>query len=127
MAVREGEDRQLGGQSEKLLTLQETARRLDITPDDVDLLIREGKLTAFKLGGEVLRFRSSDVERLWDEMHGLHLHAPIYVEKSRAQMTGEARKPQNPVDKFADFLYFNDFYIIGVLVILTLLAIIFAL
>ena len=102
MAVREDKDRQLGGQSEKLLTLEEASRRLKLSPDDVEGMVRSGKLAAFRLGGDILRFRAMDIEAIGNRTTG-------------------------PVDRFADFLYFNDFYIVGALVILTLLAIIFTL
>ena len=113
MAVRESEDRQLGSQSEKLVTLAEAARRLDLSPADVEGMIRAGKLSAFRLGGDILRFRSSDVDALRKT-----------AERPRSNPVPTKR---GAVDRFTDFLYFNDFYIVGILIILTLLAVVFAL
>ena len=107
MAVRESENRRVGGGPEKLLTLEEAARRLGIPADDVEAMVKNGKLQAFRLGGALLRFRLQDVEAVRQK----------------------PKRPPSPVpqDRLLDFLYYNDFYLIALLVILTLLALIFAL
>ncbi len=128
MAVREGESRQLGSQSEKFLTLEEAAKRLDLPTDVVESMVRSGKLPSFRLGGDILRLKASDVEAV---RAGLAWPKPDFktaVAKSvPAPAAREPVSPPGPVDRFADFLYYNDFYIVGLLIILTLVAIIFAL
>ncbi len=125
MAVREGENRQLGSQSEKLLTLEEAAKRLDLPADDVESMVRSGKLSSFRLGGNILRLKSSDVEAARAEL--ARLKAVSETAAVKPVLARESSAPAGPVDRFADFLYYNDFYIVGLLIILTLVAIIFAL
>lgn len=115
MAVREGQDRRVGGHPEKLLTLEEAARRLQCPADDVEALVRAGKLPSFRLGGNLLRFRPQDVEA-----------ARPQVANPRPPPAPPGRKPSS-WDRLADFVYFNDFYLVILLVILTLLALIIAL
>lgn len=105
MEVREGQDRRVGFDPEKLLTLEEAARRLGIPADDVEAAIREGRLAAFRLAGDLLRVRLGDVERM----------------RPRPAPRGSLR------DRLADFFYFNDFYLLAILILIALLAIIFTL
>ena len=119
MAVGEGEDRRVGGESEKLLTLQEAARRLGLPADDVEAMIRDGSLPSFRLAENLLRIHSRDVELL----------------RARRQEGGARPAPasepsgssHSPWERLIDFLYFNDFYLVALLILLTLLAIILAL
>ncbi len=110
MAVREGEDRRVDRGSEKLLTLEEAARRLSLPADDVEALIRKGRLPAFRLGGSLLRLSLKDVEAFRLTIHD----PPSTIHRSFW-------------DRLFDFFAFNDFYLIALLVILVLLALIFAL
>lgn len=103
MAVRSGEDRRVGGEPEKLLTLEEAARRLHLPADDVEAMIRQGRLPSFRLGGTLLRVRLQDVEAMG---------APRRRSRTAAW------------ERVIDFFYFNDFYIVVLLLLLTLLAII---
>jgi len=49
---------------EKLWTIAEVAKFLGINEVDVEQLVREGKLTGYKLGGQFLRFRPEQVHAL---------------------------------------------------------------
>lgn len=109
MALREIQTGRVGGQSEKLLTLEEAARRLGLPAESVENLILEGKLPSFRLAGNLLRFRLKDVETLRLER-----------EKKRG------RRP-SLFDRVSDFFYFNDFYLVAFLIFLTLVAIILTL
>jgi len=97
----------VGGGPEKLLTLEEAARRLGIPADDVEAMVKNGRIPAFRLGGSLLRLRLQDVEA--------------------ARQKPKATPAPVPQDRLLDFLYYNDFYLIALLVILTLLALIFIL
>ena len=109
MAVREVQSGRVGGHPEKLLTLEETARRLGILADQVEDLILAGKLPSFRLAGNLLRFRFQDVEVL--------------------RLERDHRRSRRPslFDRIRDFFYFNDFYLVAFLIFLTLLAIILTL
>ncbi len=124
MAVRESEDRRLGGQPEKLVTLEEAARRLGVPADDVEAMIRSGRLKAFRLGGNLLRVRLRDLEEIQTQTKP---QAVRKTEPSRPAASSRAPSASPGEDRLLDFLYFNDFYLVAILIILTLLAIIFAL
>ncbi len=109
MAVREEQTRRVGGEPEKLLTLEEAARRLGVSTDGVEELILQGKLSSFRLAGNLLRFRLRDVETLRLESARLRSRPPRFFERA------------------SDFFYFNDFYLLAFLILLTLLAIILTL
>jgi len=121
MAVRESQDRQLGGHPEKLLTLEEAAQRLKRSADEVQGLIGQGRLEAFRLGGSLLRVRLQDVERLRLEggaARGFGADRPV-----RPARVGRA----SPWERMRDFFYFNDFYLVALLILLILLAVILTL
>ena len=109
MAVRPDQDRRVGGGAEKLLTLEEAARRLKLPADDVESMIRRGQLASFRLGGSILRVRARDVDAL------------------RPNSRGVPARPATGWERVVDFFYFNDFYIVVLLILLTLLTVILAL
>jgi len=94
---------------EKLWTTAEVARFLGIRDVDVEQLVREGRLTGYKLGGQFLRFRPEQVEALKSSI-GLRRTADVKVALARASWLHQT----------VDFLYFYDFYVIsaGLLAIL---------
>lgn len=123
MAVRPDEDRRVGGDPEKLLTLEEAARRLGVDPDGVEQMIRQGRLASFRLGGHLLRVRLADVERLQGTSSAGRAPSSRSVGvSSRARARGS-----RPWDRVLDFFYFNDFYLVALLILLTLLAVILTL
>lgn len=142
MAVRQDEDRRVGGGSEKLLTLTEAARRLKVTSQNIETLIRERKLTAFRLGGNLLRVQVSEVDLLVQQGWKPSPRSPREpkvvapaVPPPVRPASGSIPTLENPVSvsppsfwgRISDFMYFNDFYLVAFLMILTLLTIIFTL
>ena len=99
--------------TEKLLTLKEAAKLLSIPPEEVEKWVREGRLPAFQIGGEFLRFRRQEIERFKRE----RIQPP---DLSRVPPREKTEVPYGFLDSVKDFFYFNDFYLIGLL--LTLLA-----
>lgn len=87
---------------EKLWTASEVARILGITEVDVEQLVREGKLTGYKLGGKFLRFRPQQVEALKGKVRFRAMPKNIRQPEGRVWF--------NPV---GDFLYFYDFYVLS--------------
>lgn len=106
--------------TEKLITLREAARLLSIPPEEVEKWVREGRLPAFQIGGEFLRFRREEIERF---------------KRERIQLPQQEIPPQTEgrgehygfVDGIKDFFYFNDFYLICLLLALLALWAILAL
>ena len=94
---------------EKLWTIVEVARCLNITEDDVKQLVRQGQLTGYKLGGQFLRFRPEQVEALKGHVTA---RPSVSVAPAPAALSWAAR--------LHDGFYFYDFYLIsgGLLVVL---------
>ena len=106
MAIREEQDRRVGLNPEKLLTLEEAARRFSIPAGDLEAMIHQKKLPVFRLGGQLLRVRWRDLQGL--QPRKIHPAVPFR-------------------ERVRDFFYFNDFYLVAFLILLTLLAIILTL
>lgn len=88
---------------EKLWTTAEVAKFLGIAEADVEGLVRQGRLTGYKLGGEFLRFRP-------DQVQTLKRTVPA------APADGPAGSPRDPWRaSIGDFLYFYDFYLVSAL------------
>ena len=87
---------------EKLWTTAEAAQCLGVNDADVEELVRQGKLTGYRLGGKFLRFRPDQVTAL----KGQHLFRP---NTSQPLATRSGRW----FHSLQDFLYFNDFYIVS--------------
>jgi len=134
MAVREVQGRRMGGISEKLLTLEEAAKRLQCPAQDLERFIQSGRLPVFRLGGDLVRVRLQDVETLRGGTVTRNNTPPIHPEAVSAQggsrqriVAGGERRAVSLWERMADFVYFNDFYMVALLIILTLLALIFTL
>lgn len=89
---------------EKLWTTAEAAHCLGITEIDVEQLVRQGKLTGYKLGGQFLRFRPEQVQAL----KGTLSFRPNPVAVKPAAIRTDTR-----VRQVRDFFYFYDFYIVS--------------
>ena len=85
---------------EKLWTAGEVARVLGIAEVDVEELVRQGKLTGYKLGGQFLRFRPDQVGELKRTMRFRPTTASAV---RRGGWWGKAR----------EFVYFYDFYLVS--------------
>ena len=85
---------------EKLWTTSEVAQRLGITEVDVEELVRQGKLTGYKLGGQFLRFRPDQVEAL----------------KRTTRFRPTTARPERRGGwwiQARELLYFYDFYLVS--------------
>lgn len=87
---------------EKLWTTTEVAQYLNITDRDVEQLVKEGKLTGYKLGGTFLRFRPDQVATLRGAVVPRSQDDP-----ARTSAIEPARS------RVREFLYFYDFYILS--------------
>jgi len=85
---------------DKLWTTAEVARYLGISEGDVEQLVRDGKLTGYKLGGQFLRFAPSQVESLKGAIRPLAGKPAVHPAGSGLHTLQE-------------FLYFYDFYVIS--------------
>lgn len=89
--------------SDGFLTEEEVKSYLNVGPSELEDFIRRGKLTAYRVGGEFLRYRKDQVMAL---KGGRKFQFPDELER-------------NWVDKIRDWWNFYSFYILAsVLVIL---------
>lgn len=102
--------------SEKLLNTKEVSQYLGIPEEEIKTLVERGELPAYRLGGTILRFRKDQI----DEIKSRGLPRVIKLDKEAAQPLAHTGG-----ERIRDFLYFNDFYIIAVLLIIALLVVIF--
>jgi excisionase family DNA binding protein len=84
-----------------LLSPEEAKQFLRVSAEELDAFVKNGKLQAYKISGQYLRFRKEDV---------LHLKETVFKDR-------EHPVKQNTVwGRLRDFWKFNNFYIIGLLV-----------
>ncbi len=88
---------------EKLWTTAEVAQFLGIQEVDVEQLVREGELTAYKLGGQFLRFRPDRVEAL---------KGKVRFRPNSKKASGSKRETW--YQRCREFIYFYDFYVVSV-------------
>ncbi|PIU42030.1 MAG: hypothetical protein COS99_02250 [Candidatus Omnitrophica bacterium CG07_land_8_20_14_0_80_42_15] len=93
---------------ERLLDTKEVACYLGIREKDVKNLVAMGKLPAYKIGGAFLRFKFEQVDAL----------------KNTILPASFKSKDVSLLERLADFLRFNDFYIISIIIAIGLLLVI---
>lgn len=89
---------------DNLLSLEEVKRFLEIEEPDLQHLIQQRKLNAYKIGGSYVRFRKEEVLTLKQARH------PHQKSKSSISWTS----------RVGDFWRFNNFYILSLLLIVFL-------
>lgn len=109
---------------EKLLNLEDAARFLRMSEEEIVSLVENGEIPAYKIGGKFLRFRKEQLEAISDEVKD----EPVPVAPHAA---APARREDRSVeaggffDRVLDFIYFSDFYIISILLVAVMLYAIF--
>ena len=109
--------------TEKLLTTTQVAAQLNITEEQVEQLVLEGRLAAYRLGGKYLRFRPDQVERL--QGRGTAPSAPARSFAALSPSTDAHALPYTWGARLRDFVYFNDFYLVSIALFLLVLYAIF--
>ena len=96
--------------SSQYITVRETAQIMAVSEKKVMDLIEEGKLQAYKIADQFLRLKRNEVLNM----------------VSTGQVVSEnITYDYTPGERLRDFFYFNDFYLITLIVIGVLLYIIF--
>lgn len=97
---------------EKLLTVRDVSLILGVSEKEVMDLAESGVLPAYKIAGVYLRFKK---EQIYE-----------YKKLLKPSPHKKDRFPAYPLnERISDFFYFNDFYILAVLLIVLLAVIIF--
>ena len=96
--------------SSQYITVRETAQILGVSEKKVMDLIETGKLQAYKIADQFLRFKRNEVLNML----------------STGQVVSESiAHDYTPAERLRDFFYYNDFYLMSLAVIGILLYIIF--
>lgn len=90
-----------------MLTFEEVKAFLDLEQSELERLLQQGKLHAYKIGGTYIRFRKEEVINLGYE-----------IKPSRPKLP--ARKTALSV--IGDFWRFNNFYIVSLLIVILAVA-----
>lgn len=99
--------------AERLLTVRDVSLILGVSEKEVIELAESGKIPAYKIGGVYLRFKPEQIEEFRKSS------------KTAFSYKTNASPPYSFKDKASDFFYFNDFYILAILLILLIVFIIF--
>ncbi len=108
---------------EGLLDLKEAADLLGLTEEEVKRFVLRGKIPAYKIGGEFLRFKKDQVEALRGRIKILK-HQSVPIEKITPDDVAERKTRYSAWDRIRDFLYFNDFYFLAAILIALLIFVI---
>ncbi|MFH1837767.1 MAG: helix-turn-helix domain-containing protein [Candidatus Omnitrophota bacterium] len=118
--------------SEKLLTLRELAEYLKLSEERTVDLVDKKIITAYKLGGELLRFRKeqidairSEIDSKVKEMGEMTVGEIQRARRGKLKISSESAGGESFQEAVADFLYFNDFYIFSGILLVLLTIIIF--
>jgi len=124
------------------MTIGEVAEYLKISEEEVKRLVDIGEIPAYKIGGTFLRFSKEQIDAIKSEIREIEIKEPEHARPvldakwhpthpyTELEKTIKEREPSarqydyTPMEKIRDFLYFNDFYIISLGIILALIYII---
>lgn len=108
---------------EKLLTIRDVSLFLGISEKEVIDLAESGKVPAYKVGGVYLRFKREQIEEFRKSFKAA-AHNNTASSKKHS-FTQPLRARSGFKDTISDFFYFNDFYLLAILIIVLMLVIIF--
>ena len=101
--------------ADKLLNTKEVSRYLGISEEELRELVDKGEIPAYRLGGTILRFRKDQIDEI--KTRGIPLITKLEEESLSSAVDSRS-------ERWRDFFYFNDFYIISGIIILILLVVI---
>jgi excisionase family DNA binding protein len=96
--------------SSQYITVRETAQILAVSEKKVMDLIEAGQLQAYKIADQFLRLKRSEV---------------VNMRTTGKVVSENVVQSYSAAERVQDFFYFNDFYLIALVVIAVLLYIIF--
>lgn len=109
---------------EKLLTVRDVSLILGITEKEVIDLTENGVIPAYKVGGVYLRFKRDQIEEFKKSFKPTP-HKNISSGSATWSSRDFKSEKYSFRDKISDFFYFNDFYILSIVIILLVLVLIF--
>ena len=102
-------------EKDKFIGLEETCDLLETDEKEVHELVRVGKLHAFKIGDQYLRFRKDQVSEIKAKWR---IHRELFPSGEDPHVLSDKASGG---EHLRDFLYFNDFYIVSAVAIAALL------
>ncbi len=118
--------------SQKLMTLQELSLYLRIKEERIIDLVEKKIIVAYRIGGELLRFRKEQIDAIKSEIESrisdsdrLVPSEEDYKARERLSLLRRRKEGNTLRDRVLDFFYFNDFYIVSGMIIAALLMFIF--
>ena len=100
---------------ERLLTVRDVSLILGISEKEVVDLVESHKLVAYKVGGLYLRFKKEHIEEFRKSFKAsVNRTKPL----EKYTVTPAVQAKDGLKDRVSDFFYFNDFYILSILIIL---------
>lgn len=108
---------------EKLLTPKEAAELLELSEEELKYFVASGKIPAYNIAGEFLRFKKDQILALRDRIRILK-HQSTPIEKIYEAQRSVTKVRYGLLDRIRDFLYLNDFYILAAILILLLILVI---
>ena len=128
---------------EKLLSIKEVSEYLKLSEDEIKRLVDIGEIPAYRIGGTFLRFRREQIDAIRNDITDIEEKEPEHAKPS-LDNKGKPTHPYTELEKdikrrepvtrqfdytFAervkDFFYFNDFYLISIILMGMLLYFIF--
>ena len=96
--------------SDQFISVREAAQTLGVSEKKITDLVEAHKLHAYRIAGQFLRLKRSEV---------------LDIKKSQSVPVENAPIEYTAGERARDFFYFNDYYIISLIIILGLLYVIF--
>ena len=133
-----------GKMSEKLLTVEEVSRYLSLSEEAVKELVDKGELSAYKIGGSFLRFKKDQIE-FYQRKHDSAFLAEKALSRNRGVRNSFMKERTEGAlwldnrrvsrsgrvtsytfwERLEDFLYYNDFYILSVILLILIVLAVF--
>lgn len=102
---------------EHFINIREAAEYLDVGERRIKELVDAGEIPAYKIGGTFLRFRKSQLVIIKASLPG----------DAKALIPNQKSVPiHSSLDGIKDFFYFNDFYILSIIIIVVAFVLILA-
>ena len=110
-------------EKDKYISVEETCRLLEINDEEIQHLVQNGKLHAFKIGERYLRFRKDQVSEIKAKWR---INRELFPDQETEHSHVLVADKDSWFDYLKDLWYFNDFYIGCCIILAALLYLILA-
>ena len=116
-----------------MLSLEEAANSLNLNPGELEILVKSGKIEAYKIAGVYLRFKRDDIFAFKDNLTQEDTKPgkksvqkkPVRKLVRESMLDNElSLKNASLLERIQDFWYFNNFYIVSLGIMLVLIRVI---